>query len=95
VVSPPCLGFEKCGVVEAAASISPESDRQVITIGDGVLKSGLLLTVPGAIVVREVCKFLATLPLAYTGFAVGWRVPNNVFACPFRLGVGVSCSKFY
>ncbi|KAM0841131.1 hypothetical protein ACQ4PT_059220 [Festuca glaucescens] len=78
VVSPPCLGFEKCGVVDAAVSISPESDKQVVTIGDEVAKSGLLPTVSGAVVAREVCDFLANLALAYPGSAVGSRVPNNV-----------------
>jgi hypothetical protein len=71
VVSPPCLGFEKCDVVDVAVSLSPESDRQMVPIDDGVPKSGLLSAVPEAIVARGVCDFLATLATAYPGSAVG------------------------
>ncbi|XP_047078937.1 putative leucine-rich repeat receptor-like serine/threonine-protein kinase At2g24130 [Lolium rigidum] len=73
VVSPPCqaLASEKCGVADAAVSPSPESGRQAVPFGDGVAKSGLLPTVPGAVVAREVCDFLATLVVAYPGSAVG------------------------
>jgi hypothetical protein len=37
---------------------------------DGVAKSGVLAPVPpGAVVAKEVCDFLATLVVAYTGSA--------------------------
>jgi hypothetical protein len=42
----------------------------MIPICDEVAKSGLLGTVQGVVVVREVCDFLATLASAYHGFAV-------------------------
>lgn len=71
VASPPCLGFVKCDIVDAAVSLSPEFDRQVASIGDEVSESGLLSAVPGAVVAREVCDFLATLAIAYPGPAVG------------------------
>jgi hypothetical protein len=61
------LGFEKSGVINTTVSLSPKSDRSVVPDGDGVNKSKLL---PGAIVVREVCDFLATLAAAYPGFPV-------------------------
>jgi hypothetical protein len=67
VTSPPCLGLEKCDIVDAAVSLSPEFDRQVGPIGDEVSESA----VPGAVVAREVCDFLATLAIAYPGAAVG------------------------
>jgi hypothetical protein len=44
---------------------------QVVPIGDGVLKSGLLSAVPEAVVAREVRDFLATLAIAYARSAVG------------------------
>jgi hypothetical protein len=69
--SPPCQAPEKCAVVDVAVSPSPESGRQVVLIGDGVTKSGLLPTVAGAVVAREVCDFLATLVVAYPRSAVG------------------------
>jgi hypothetical protein len=56
------LGFKKSGVVNAAVSLSPESGRSVVPVGDGVAKSGLLPVV----VAREVCNFLATLAAAYS-----------------------------
>lgn len=70
--SPPSqsLGFEKSGVVGAAVSLSPESCRHMVPFGDGVAKSRLLAKVPGAVVAREVCDFLATLAAAYPGSAV-------------------------
>jgi hypothetical protein len=43
----------------------------VVLIGDGVTKSGLLSTVVGVVVAREVCNFLATLSVAYPRSAVG------------------------
>ena len=72
VACPPSqvLGFEKSGVVDAAVSLSPESGRQVVLMGDGAAKSGLLATVPGAVVAREVCDFLSTMAVAYPGSAV-------------------------
>ena len=72
LASPPCqaLGFERSGVVDAAISLSPESGRHVVPIGDGVAKSGLLAAVPGAVVAREVCGFLANLAAAYPGSAI-------------------------
>jgi hypothetical protein len=73
VASPTCLGFEKCDVVDAV-SLSLDSDRQMVPIDDGVPKSGLSAFVPGAIVAREVCDFLATLATAYPGSAVGSTV---------------------
>jgi hypothetical protein len=66
----PDLGFEKCGVVDAAISLSNLSDKHVVSIGDGVAKSALLVTVPGAVVAKEVCDFLATLTAAYHGSAI-------------------------
>ncbi|KAK1612245.1 hypothetical protein QYE76_035918 [Lolium multiflorum] len=65
VPSPPCqaLGFEKCGGVGDEVSVIP--------VDDGVTKSGLLPTVPRAVVAREVCDFLATLAVAFPGSAVG------------------------
>jgi hypothetical protein len=71
VASPTCLGFEKCDVVDAAVSLSLDSDRQMVPIDDGVPKSGLSAAVPGAIVAREVCDFLATLATTYPASAVG------------------------
>jgi hypothetical protein len=73
VASPLCQapGFEKSGVDDAPVCPSPESGMQVVPPGDGVAKSGLLPTVPGAIVAREVCDFLATLAVAFPGSAVG------------------------
>ena len=72
LASPPCeaLGFERSGVVDVAVSLSPESSRHVVPIGDGVAKSGLLTAVPGAVVAREVCGFLANLAAAYPGSAI-------------------------
>jgi hypothetical protein len=58
------LGSEKSDVVDAAV------DMLVAPFGDGVAKSGLLATVPDAIVAREVCDFLATLATAYPGSIV-------------------------
>jgi hypothetical protein len=71
--SPPsqALGFEKSCDFDVAVSLSPESDRHVVPIGVGVAESGLLATVPGAVVAREVCDFLATLVVAFPGSAVG------------------------
>jgi hypothetical protein len=50
---------------------------------------------PGAIVVREVCDFLATLAAAYPGFPVDWWMPPNIMAplCPISwpLFVGRKC----
>jgi hypothetical protein len=57
------LGFEKCGGVGDEVSVIP--------VDDGVTKSGLLPTVPRAVVAREVCDFLATLAVAFPGSAVG------------------------
>ena len=72
MASPPgqALGFERSGVVDAAVSLSHESSRHVVPIGDGVAKSGLLAAVSGAIVAREVCGFLANLAAAYPGSAI-------------------------
>jgi hypothetical protein len=47
-------GFEKSGIVDSVASLSPKSDRYVVSFGDGVAKSVLLATVFGAVVAREV-----------------------------------------
>jgi hypothetical protein len=69
--SAPCQAHEKCVAVDVAVSPSPESCRQVVLIGDGVTKSGLLPTMAGAVVAREVCDFLATLAVAYPRSAVG------------------------
>jgi hypothetical protein len=70
------LGFKKSGVVNAAVSLSPESGRYVISIGDGVAKSGQLATVSGVVVVKEVCVFLATLADAYHGSVVNRFAPQ-------------------
>jgi hypothetical protein len=64
------FGFEKSGVVDDVVPLMRESNMNVVPIGDGVAKSGLLATVPGAVVAREVCDFLATLVVAYPGSAV-------------------------
>jgi hypothetical protein len=66
VASPPsqALGSEKSDVVDAAV------DMLAAPFGDGVAMSGLLPTVPGDIVAREVCDFLATLTTAYPGSTV-------------------------
>jgi hypothetical protein len=69
--SSPCQAPEKCAAVDVAVSPSPGSGRQVVLIGDGIAKSGLLPTVDGAVVAREVCDFLATLAVAYPRSAVG------------------------
>jgi hypothetical protein len=42
----------------------------VVLVGDGVAKFGLLPTVAGAVVAREVCDFLATLAVSYPRSAV-------------------------
>jgi hypothetical protein len=42
----------------------------LVPIADGVAKSGLLATVHGAVVTREVCDFLVTLAVAHHGSAV-------------------------
>jgi hypothetical protein len=39
----------------------PLLSPKVVSIDDGVAKSGLLPTVPEAVMAREVCDFLATL----------------------------------
>jgi hypothetical protein len=72
VASPPSQShsFEKSGVVDVAASLSPESDKHVISFGDDVAKSGLLATVSGAVVTREGCDFFATLATSYPRSAV-------------------------
>jgi hypothetical protein len=44
--------------------------RHVVPFGVGVAKSSLLATVPGGVVAREVCDFLATLAATYPGSAV-------------------------
>jgi hypothetical protein len=69
VTSPPSqtLCFEKSGVADAYVSLLSESDRHVVHIRDGVAKSGLLATVPRAVVARDVFDFLASLPVAYPG----------------------------
>jgi hypothetical protein len=61
------LDLEKGGDVDSPVSLSPGSDRQVVPIGEGVAKSGVLTHVPRAFVVREICVFLATLAAAYPG----------------------------
>jgi hypothetical protein len=38
-----------------------ESGMQVVSAGDGVTKSGVLTSVPGAFVASEICDLLATL----------------------------------
>jgi hypothetical protein len=64
------LAFEKSGVVNDVDAISLESSRHVVPIGDVVANSGLLATVPGGVVAREVCNFLTTLVAAYPRSAV-------------------------
>lgn len=73
VVSPPCqaLAFEKCGVGDVGVSLSSESGTQVVSIADGVAKSGPVPTVLGAVVAREVYDFLATLTVAFPGSVIG------------------------
>jgi hypothetical protein len=67
VASPPSqtLAIQKSGVVNNVDSISLESSRHVVPIGDVVDNSGLLSTVPLGVVGLEVCDFLATLVVAY------------------------------
>jgi hypothetical protein len=64
------IGFEKSVVVDAEVSLSPEFGGHMVPIDDGVAKSGLLATVLGAVVAREVCIFLVTLVVTYPGSAV-------------------------
>jgi hypothetical protein len=64
------LGFDKGGVVDVDVPLSPEFDGHVVPTGDGVAKSGPLVTVQDAVVAREICDFLATLAVAYPGSAV-------------------------
>jgi hypothetical protein len=65
VACPPnqVLGFEKSGVVDAAVSLSlsSRSDWHVLPYDNGVAKLGLLPTVPGAVVAKEIYDFLTTL----------------------------------
>jgi hypothetical protein len=49
---------------------SVDEVRHVVPFGVGVAKSSLLATVPGGVVAREVCDFLATLAATYPGSAV-------------------------
>jgi hypothetical protein len=89
--SAPYLGFEKCDIVDAAVSLSPEFDRQRVSIGNEVSESRLLLAVPGAVIAREVCDFSRHL-----GYCLSWTCSwltgaPYVVACPLRLDVGVSC----
>jgi hypothetical protein len=49
--------------------------------------------VPG-VVAREVCNFLVTFAVVYSGSAVDYWVLPNVMACLRPHGVGVSCLKF-
>jgi hypothetical protein len=44
--------------------------RHVVSLGDEVVKLRLLATVPGAVVAREICDFLATLATAYPNSAI-------------------------
>jgi hypothetical protein len=64
------LGFDKSGVVDDDVPPSPEFERHVFPFGDEVAKSGLLETVQGALIAREVCDFRATLVAAYPGSTV-------------------------
>ena len=64
------VGLEKSGDVDASVSLSPESSMHVVLVGVGVAKSGVLTPVPGAVVAREVCDFIATMVAAYPGSAV-------------------------
>jgi hypothetical protein len=64
------LGIEKSGDIDVAVSLSPGSDRHVVPIGDVVVKSGLLATVPETVIARDVCCFLAAFVATYLGSAV-------------------------
>lgn len=69
VASPPSqvLDSGESGDVDVVASLSPESDMHVISIGDVVDKPTVLAPASGAIIAREVCDFLATLVAVYPG----------------------------
>jgi hypothetical protein len=60
-----CVRHMALRVLLTLHSLSSESGRQVVSIGDGVTKSRPLA------VLREVCDFLATLIVAYPGSVVG------------------------
>jgi hypothetical protein len=49
---------------------SVDEVRHVVPFGVGVAMSGLLATMSGGVVGREVCDFLATLVATYLGSAV-------------------------
>jgi hypothetical protein len=87
------LDFEKCGVVDDAVSLLPESYKLVISIGDEAAKSELLPTVPRAVVAREVCDFLCHLGCCLPWFRSWLTSAPNVMAYPFQRSVGVSYSS--
>jgi hypothetical protein len=64
------LGFKKSGVVVVDVSLSIESGGHVVPISDEVARSSLLATVSGAVVVREVFDFIATLAATCPAFDV-------------------------
>jgi hypothetical protein len=55
------IGFEKIGVVDVVVSPSRVSSRCLVPIVDRVVKSNM----PGDVVTREVCDFLATLAATF------------------------------
>jgi hypothetical protein len=61
------LDLKKSGDVEAPASLSLGSGRQMVPIGDWVVKLVVLSHVPRAFVAREICVSLPTLVVAYPG----------------------------
>uniref|UniRef100_A0ACD5YJ52 Uncharacterized protein n=1 Tax=Avena sativa TaxID=4498 RepID=A0ACD5YJ52_AVESA len=72
------LDFEESGDVDAAVPLSPESGRLMVSTGDGAAKSGVVTPVPGVVVAREICDFLATLVAAYPGTdkSIGCKVKS-------------------
>uniref|UniRef100_A0ACD5VXY3 Uncharacterized protein n=1 Tax=Avena sativa TaxID=4498 RepID=A0ACD5VXY3_AVESA len=72
------LDFEESRDVDAAVPLSPESGRLMVSTGDGAAKSGVVTPVPGAVVAREICDFLATLVAAYPGTdkSIGCKVKS-------------------
>jgi hypothetical protein len=70
---------------------SVEEVKHVVHIADGVAKSGLLATVSGGVVAREVCGFLAD---CYLPWSHSWLMgATNIMACLCQHS-GVTCLVF-
>jgi len=72
LIMPQALG------IDTVVSLSPESCKLVVPIGDGIDKSEVLTPLPGAVVAREICDFLATLVAACPGSnkSIGCKVKS-------------------